>query len=169
MTDGTYSDDFAQNFSFAVSRSTPTLVLQTFLEGEVIDPSGDPGVWLGDPIPYLMLARFNRQASEIPQDVRYAGFTGPLFVNDNGQSAFRAVLGGGDVTTDNDSALYVTNASGAHFAMREGAPRQIPTPRSVNSSSEVWTTRAGRHFAPGYNHLPRARASFARPTLAIAN
>ena len=79
-----------------------------------------PGVWLGDPIPYLMLARFNRQAGEIPQDVRYAGFTAPLFVNDNGQSAFRSLLAGDGVNNNNDAALYVTNASGAHFAFREG-------------------------------------------------
>ena len=30
MTDGTYSDDFAQNFSFAISRSTPTLCITDF-------------------------------------------------------------------------------------------------------------------------------------------
>ncbi len=120
MDEGEFSDDFAENFSFDIAPSTHTLVLRALLENAIVDPF-DPSVWLGDPRPNLLLARFNRQAGEIPADVRYADFTSPLFVNDNGQSAFRAVLSGGDVTTDNDSALYVTNASGADFAIREGA------------------------------------------------
>jgi hypothetical protein len=121
MDDGVFSDDFAANFSFDIAPSTQTLVLRALLENSIIDPY-DPSVWLGDPRPNLLLARFDRRAGEIPEEVRYADFTSPFFVNDNGQSAFRVLLSGVDVTTDNDAALYVTNASGAHFAIREGDP-----------------------------------------------
>jgi hypothetical protein len=142
---------FAQTTSSRVNNSGTFLVLAG-LAGAGINSSNNASFYLGDsPNTLTRIAQTNDQAPGLAAGIKYASFSSTAYtMNHAGTIAFRAGLSSsnaGQVTTANDSAIFVAPPSGGPPAfsvfVREGDPAPIPGVANANYSGTLNFALAG--------------------------
>lgn len=90
------------------------------------------GVWLETSAGTRFIAATDTPAPGVAGGLSFASiFTGPGVLNDEGQLAFFARLGGGGVTSSNDTALYVFDGQQLQLMIREGVQQAPGLPAGI--------------------------------------
>ena len=97
------------------------VVFRAGLTGAGVSSDNQDGIWAKVDQEVELVARDGSVAPGTVGDVRFTHFTSPI-INNAGQIAFRALLGGGDVDSSNNMGLWMASGGETKLLLQKGAP-----------------------------------------------